>query len=161
MDVNPTAPNLDKVLCQQLTHCTHELVPREYTPEFSDSVSNLSAFQCRLFPSVFDALVRGVFRPRIFGRRYSSASPGSRQCLFKPCKLSSDLGDPRGVDWLIINRRQDGLNLFCATTCAVGYAGEVLEFDVSRLLGRVFSACGVLSQRSYSDVSAMSPMCNR
>ena len=56
--------------------------------------------------------------------------PHSRHCLFEPSKLSSDLGDPRGVDWLIINRRQGGLNLFCATTCAVGCAGKVLEFDV-------------------------------
>ena len=53
-----------------------------------------------------------------------------RHCLFEPSKLSSDLGDPRGVDWLIINRRQGGLNLFCATTCTVGYVGEILEFDV-------------------------------
>ena len=28
MDVNPTAPNLNKVLCQQLTHCNHEPAPR-------------------------------------------------------------------------------------------------------------------------------------
>ena len=78
-----------------------------------------------------------LLRSRIFGRRrYTSALSGccqfnshSRHCFFEPSKLSSDLGDPRGVDWLIINRRQGVLNLFCATTCAVGYAGEVLEFD--------------------------------
>ena len=40
-------------------------------------------FQCRLFPSVFDAPGRGVFQPRIFRRRYSSAPPG---CL--PTRLS-------------------------------------------------------------------------
>ena len=56
---------------------------REYTLELSDSVSNLSAFRCRLFPSVFDAPGRGVFRPRSFGRRYSPALPG---CL--PTNLS-------------------------------------------------------------------------
>ena len=56
---------------------------RDYTLELSDSVSNLSAFQCRLFPSVFHAPARVVFRPRIFGRRYSSALPG---CL--PTHLS-------------------------------------------------------------------------
>ena len=28
VDVNPSSPNLDRVLCQQLTHCTHELAPR-------------------------------------------------------------------------------------------------------------------------------------
>ena len=48
---------------------------REYTLELFDSVSNLSLFQCRLFPSDFGAPGRGVFRPRIFGRRYSSALP--------------------------------------------------------------------------------------
>ena len=57
----------------------------------------------------------------------------SRHCLFEPSKLSFDLGDPRGVDWLIINCRQGGLILFCATMCAVGYAGEVLEFDVFKI----------------------------
>ena len=57
----------------------------------------------------------------------------SRHCLFEPSQPSSDLGDPRGVDWLIIKRRQGGLNLFCAMTCAVGYAGEVLEFDVFKV----------------------------
>ena len=51
-----------------------KLYVREYTLELSDSVSNLSAFQCRLFLSVFDAPRRGVFRPRMFGRRYSSAA---------------------------------------------------------------------------------------
>ena len=48
---------------------------REYTLELSDTVSNFS-LQCRLFPSVFGAPGRGVFRPRIFGGRYSSALPG-------------------------------------------------------------------------------------
>ena len=65
----------------------------------------------------------------------------SRHCLFETSKLSSDLGDPRGVDWLIINRRQGGLNLFCATTCAVGYAEKVLEFDVFKVAREVLSAC--------------------
>ena len=53
----------------------------------------------------------------------------SRQCLFEPSQLSSDLVDPHGVDWLIINRC---LN-FCALTCAVCYAGEVHEFDVIKV----------------------------
>ena len=57
----------------------------------------------------------------------------SRHCLFEPSQLSSGLGDPHCVDWLIINRRQGALNLFCALTCAVGYAGEVLEFDVIKV----------------------------
>ena len=38
-----------------------------------------------------------------------------------------------GVDWLIINRRQGGLNLFCDLTCTVGFAGEVIEFDVFKV----------------------------
>ena len=59
----------------------------------------------------------------------------SRHCLFEPSQLSSGLGDPHGVDWLIINRR---LNLFCALTCAVGYAGEVLEFDVIKVARKGF-----------------------
>ena len=50
---------------------------REYTLELSDSISNLSLhFSVVREPSVFGAPVRGVFRPRIFGRRYSSALPG-------------------------------------------------------------------------------------
>ena len=55
-------------------------------------------------------------------------TPYSRHCLFEPSQLSSGLGDPHGVDWLIINRR---FNFFCIFTCAVGYA---------RLLGRGLSA---------------------
>ena len=54
----------------------------------------------------------------------------SRHCFFEPSQLSSGLGDPHSVDWLIINRR---LNLFCALTCAVVYAGEDLEFDVIKV----------------------------
>ena len=55
----------------------------------------------------------------------------SRHCLFEPIQLSFGLGNPHGVDWLIIN--QGALNLFCALMCAVGYAGEVLEFDVIKV----------------------------
>ena len=51
----------------------------------------------------------------------------SRHCLFEPSQLSSGLGDPHGVDWLINNRRQGALNLFCALTCAVGYAFDVIK----------------------------------
>ena len=43
------------------------------------------------------------------------------------------LGDPHDVDWLIINRPQGALYLFCSLTCAVGYVGEVLEFDVIKV----------------------------
>ena len=57
----------------------------------------------------------------------------SRHCLFEPSQLSSGLGDPCGVDWLINNRRQGGLNLFCPLTCAVRYAREVLEFNVIKV----------------------------
>ena len=51
----------------------------------------------------------------------------------EPSQLSSGLGDPHGVDWLIINCRQGALSLLCALTCAVGYAGAVLEFDVIKV----------------------------
>ena len=51
-----------------------------------------------------------------------------------PSLLSSGLGDPHGVG------RQGDLNLFCALTCAVGYAGEVLEFDVIKVAREVLSA---------------------
>ena len=54
----------------------------------------------------------------------------SCHCHFEPSQLSSGLGDPHGVDWLIINPH---LDLFCALTCAVAYAGEVLEFDVIKV----------------------------
>ena len=60
----------------------------------------------------------------------------SRHCLFEPSQLSFGLGDPHGVDWLLINRR---LNLFCALTCAFGYAGEVLEFDVIKVAREGFN----------------------
>ena len=80
------------------------------------------------------------FRPRIFcldTRRLCQVVcqliSYSRHCLFEPSQLSSGLGDPHGVNWLIINRRQGALNLFCALTCAVGYAGEVLVFDVIKV----------------------------
>ena len=91
------------------------------------------SFQCRLFPSVFDAPGRGVFRPRIsvvdtrqLCQVVCQLILHSRHCLFEPSQLSSGLGDPHGVDWLIINCRQGGINLFCALTCAVCHAGEVL-----------------------------------
>ena len=121
---------------------------REYTLELSYSVSNL--FLCISVSSVSVSfrcsrarcLSTTDFRSSIlvsFAR--FAISSHSRHCLFEPSKLSSDLGDPRGVDKLIINRRQGGLNLFCATTCAVGYAGEVLEFDVFEVAREVLSAC--------------------
>ena len=65
----------------------------------------------------------------------------SLHCLFEPSQLSSGLDDPHGVDWLIINRRQGGLNMFCTLTCAVGYAEEVLEFDVIKVAPDGLSAC--------------------
>ena len=73
---------------------------------------------CISVSSVLDAPGRGVFRPRIFGRRYSSPLPG---CLPTHLSLSSlpFQAQPRGVDLLIINRRP---NLFCPLMCTVGYA---------------------------------------
>ena len=78
--------------------------------------------------------------------------------LFEPSKLSSDLGDPRGVDWLIINCRQGGLNLFCATTCAVGYAGEFLEFDVFKVAREGFIC---LLECFHSGATQTFPRCPR
>ena len=82
----------------------------------------------------------------------------SRHCIFEPSKLSSDLGDPRGVDWLIISRRQGGLNLFCATTCVVGYAGVVLEFDVFKVAREGFIC---LLGGFHSDLTQTLPRCPR
>ena len=110
----------------------------------SMSESTLSSFLIRFRISLcisvsslsvsFDAPGRGVFQPRIFGRQLCQVVrqliSHSRHCLFEPSQLSVGLGDPHGVVWLIINLR---LNLFCALTCAVGYAGEVLEFDVIKV----------------------------
>ena len=62
----------------------------------------------------------------------------SRHCLFEPSQLSSGQVDRPGVDWLNINRRQGGLYVFIALTCAVGYAGEVLEFDVFKVARECF-----------------------
>ena len=141
----------------------------ESTLELSDSVSNLSLHfsvvcfrQFSMLPGEvsFD-LGFSVVDTRQLRQVVCQLISHSRHCLFEPSKLSSDLGDPRGVDWLIINLRQGGLNLFCATTCAVGYAGgggRSSSSMFSRLLGRIYLPAGVLSQRSYSDLSAM---CNR
>ena len=114
---------------------------REYTLELSDSVSNLSlhfSVACfRRFSMLpgevsFD-LGFLVVDTRQLCQVVCQLISHSRHCLFEPSQLSSSLGDPGGVDWLIINRRQVGLNLFCALTCAVGYAGDVLEFDVIKI----------------------------
>ena len=59
---------------------------RVHSRAFWFGLESLSAYQCRLFPSVFDASGRGVFRTQIFGRRYSSALPG---CLLTHLSLLS------------------------------------------------------------------------
>ena len=114
---------------------------REYSLELSDSVSNLSLHfsvvcfrQCSVLPGEvsFD-LGFSVVDTRQLCQVVCQLISHSRHCLFEPSQLSSGLGDPHGVDWLIINRRQGALNLFCALTCAVGYAGEVLKFDVIKV----------------------------
>ena len=111
---------------------------REYTFELSDSVSNLSLHfsvvcfrQCLMLPGEvsFD-LGFSVVDTRQLCQVVCQLISHSRHCLFEPNQLSSGMGDTHGVDWLIINRR---LKLFCALTCAVGYAGEVLEFDVIKV----------------------------
>ena len=114
---------------------------RKYTLELCYSVSNLSlhfsvvcARQLSMLPGEvsFD-LGFSVVDTRQLCQVVCQLISHSRQCLFEPSQLSSGLGDPGGVDWLIINRRQGGLNLFCALACAVGHAGEVLELDVIKV----------------------------
>ena len=114
---------------------------REYTLELSDSVLNLSLHfsvvrfrQFLVLPGKvsFD-LGFSVVDTRQLCQVVCQLISHFRHCLFEPSQLSSGLGDPHGVDWLIINRRQGALNLFCVLTCAVGYSGEVLEFDVFKV----------------------------
>ena len=111
---------------------------REYTLELFDSVSNLSLHfsvvcfrQFSMLPGEV-SLDLGflVVDTRQLCYVVCQLISHSRHCLSEPSQLSSGLGDPYGVDLLIINRRQGGLNLFCALTCAVAYAGKVLEYDV-------------------------------
>ena len=56
VDVNPTAPDLDRVLCQQLVHRTQELAPRvnlkELRPPQGASLENLSQAIGDLFCSL-------------------------------------------------------------------------------------------------------------
>ena len=113
----------------------------KYTLELSDSVLNLSLYfivvcfrQFSVLPGEvsFD-LGFSVVDTRQLCQVVCQLFSHSRHCLFEPSQLSSGLDDPQGVDWLIINRRQGALNLFCALTCAVGYAGEVHEFDVIKV----------------------------
>ena len=91
---------------------------REYTLELSDSISNLSLHfsvvcfrQFSMLPSEmsFD-LGFSVVDTRQLRQVVCQLISHSRHCVFEPSKLSSDLSDPRGVDRLIINRRQGGLN---------------------------------------------------
>ena len=114
---------------------------REYTLELSDSVSNLFLHfsvvcfrQFSVLPGEVSVDLRfSVVVTRQLCQVVCQLMSHSRHCLFEPSQFSSGLGDPHGVDWLIINRLQGALNLFCALTCVVGYAGEVLEFDVIKV----------------------------
>ena len=138
---------------------------REDTLELSDLVSNLSLHfsvvcfrQFSMLPGdvSFDFGFLVVVTRQLCQVVYQLISQ-SRHCLFESSKLSSGLVDSRDVDRLIINR---GLNLFCATTCAIGYAGEVLEFDVFkvaregfiRLLECLYTAELLRSFREVPDV---------
>ena len=114
---------------------------REYTLELSDSVLNLSLHfsvvclrQFSVLPGEvsFD-LGLSVVDTLQLCQVVCQFISHSRHCLFEPSQLSSGLGDLHGVDWLIINRRQGAVNFFCALTCAVRYAGDVLEFDVIKV----------------------------
>ena len=114
---------------------------REYTLDLSDSVSNLSLYfsvVCFRQFSVLQGEVSFVLRFSVVHTRQlcqvvCQLISHSRHCLFEPSQLFSGPGGPHGVDWLIINRRQGALKLFSALTCAVGYGGEVLEFDVIKV----------------------------
>ena len=133
---------------------------REYTLELSDSVSNLSLHfsvvcfrQFLMLPGEesFNLEFSAVDTRQLcqFVRQLISHS---RHCLFEPSQLSSGLGDQHGVDWLIINCR---LNLFCALTCAVGYAGGGPRVRCYQgYSGGFYLPARALSQRSYSDLSA-------
>ena len=116
---------------------------RVHSRAFIFGLESLSAFQCRLFlvlmlpGEVSFNLGFSVVDTCQLCQVVCQLISHSRHCLFEPSQLSSGLGDPHGVDWLIINRR---LNLFCALTCAVGYSGEVLNFDVIKV-GRESFIC--------------------
>ena len=121
----------------------------EYTLELSDSVSNLSLHfsvicfrQFSMLPGEVSFDLRfSVVVTRQLRQVVCQLISHSRQCLSEPSQLSSDLGDPPGVDWLIINRRQGGLNLFCVRRALSAMPGRSSSLMFSRLLGRVLSAC--------------------
>ena len=89
----------------------------EYTLELSDSVSNLSLHfsvvcfrQFSMLPDEVSFDLRfSVIDTRQLRQVLCQLICHSRHCLFEPSKLSSDLADQSGVDWLTINRRQGGL----------------------------------------------------
>ena len=85
---------------------------REYTLELSDSVSNLSLHfnvvcfrQFSALPGEvsFDLGFSAVDTRQLCQVVFQLISH-SRHCLFEPSQLSSGLGDPHGVDWLIVVR---------------------------------------------------------
>ena len=86
---------------------------RDYTLELSDSVSNLSLHfsvvcfrQFLMLPGeVSFNLGFSVVDTRQLCQVVRQLISHFRHCFFEPSQLSSGLGDPHGVDWLIINRR--------------------------------------------------------
>ena len=86
---------------------------REYTLELFDSVLNLILHfsvvcfcQFSMLPGeVSSDLGIAVVDTRQLCQVVRQLICHSRHCLFEPSQLSSGLGDPHGVDWLIINRR--------------------------------------------------------
>ena len=136
---------------------------RDNTLELSDSVSNLSLHfsvvcfrQFLMLPGeVSFNLGFSVVDTRQLCQVVRQLISHFRDCLFEPSQLTSGLGDPHGVDWLIINRRQGGLNLFCALTCAVGLCrGSPRVRCYQGCSGWFYLPAGALSQRSYPELSA-------
>ena len=127
--------------------------------ELSDSVSNLSLHfsvvwfcQFLMLPGeVSFNLGFSVVDTRQLCQVVRKLISHSRHCLFEPGQLFSGLGDPHGVDWLIINHR---LNLFCALTCAVGYAGGGPRVRCYQGCSEGFYLPVEFSQRSISELSA-------
>ena len=122
---------------------------REYTLELSDSVSNLSLHfsvicfrQFSVLPGEvsFD-LGFSVVDTRQLCQVVCQLISHSRHCLFEPSQLSSGLGDPHGVDWLIINRRQVLSTCFALRRALSAMPGRSSSSMLSRLFGRVLSAC--------------------
>ena len=126
-----------------------KLVVREYTLELSDSVSNLSLHFSVVWFRQFSVLPGevsfylgfSVIDTRQLCQVVCQLISYSRHCLFEPGQLSSGLGDPHvSIGWLSIVVR-------VLSTCSAlwralsAMPGRSSSSMLSRLLGRVLSAC--------------------